>query len=246
MTTALQLSERPAIEYPDSDGLPMAENTLQFRWIVTIMGGLDALFLNDPNVFVAGDLLWYPVEGEPTIRMGPDVLVAFGRPKGDRGSYKQWEEGGLPPQVIFEILSPGNRPGEMDRKFQFYQQYGVEEYYVYDPDDGSLEGWRRAGDHLEKIAEMADFVSPRLGIHFDPGEGPDNLRIFYPDGTPFLTFTEWVKKSKTEQRRADEERQRVEEQTRLAEAERQRAERLAARYENWASSRIEGAAGGRP
>ncbi len=95
--------------YPDSDGKPMADNTLQFRWIVTIKEGVDALFCQDPDVFVAGDLLWYPVEGEPKIRIAPDVLVAFGRPKGERGSYRQWEEGGTAPQVVFEILSPGNR-----------------------------------------------------------------------------------------------------------------------------------------
>src|SRR3954466_2232357 len=97
------------IEYPDSDGEPMAENTLQFRTIVTIQGGLDALYRNDPNVFVAGDLLWYPVEGDNTICTAPDVIVAFGRPKGDRGSYLQWKEDNIPPQVVFEVLSPNNR-----------------------------------------------------------------------------------------------------------------------------------------
>ena len=51
----------------------MADNTLQYEWIVTIKGGLDAIFVDDPNVFVAGDLLWYPVEGKPTIRIAPDV-----------------------------------------------------------------------------------------------------------------------------------------------------------------------------
>jgi hypothetical protein len=75
------------IEYPESDGKPMADNTKQFPWIVTIEGGLDAQYRDDPNVFVAGDLLWYPVEGRPVIRAAPDVMVAFGRPKGDRGSY---------------------------------------------------------------------------------------------------------------------------------------------------------------
>src|SRR5436190_17639045 len=50
---------KPAIEYPDSDGRPMADNTLQFEWIVTIKSGLEALFHHDPGVFVAGDLLWY-------------------------------------------------------------------------------------------------------------------------------------------------------------------------------------------
>ena len=74
------------IDYPDSDGQPMAENTLQYRWIVTIEGNLDRLFHARPDVFVAGDLLWYPVQGDPTIRMAPDALVVFGRPKGDRGS----------------------------------------------------------------------------------------------------------------------------------------------------------------
>jgi Uma2 family endonuclease len=236
MTTAIQIPERPTIDYPDSDGLPMADNTLQYEWIVTIKGGLDAIFVDNPDVFVAGDLLWYPVKGEPTIRSAPDAMVAFGRPKGYRGSYKQWEEEGVAPQVVFEVLSPGNRLREMIRKFQFYEQYGVEEYYIYDPDRGTLDGWRRRGDHLEEISEMANFVSPRLGIRFDPGPGPDNLRIFGPDGARFLTFAEWVEKSKTDQRRADAAVERAEEQTQLAAIERQRAdderkraERLAAR-----------------
>ena len=54
---------KPKVVYPESDGQPMAENTLQFRYIVMIQGGLEALFREDPNVFVAGDLFWYPVEG---------------------------------------------------------------------------------------------------------------------------------------------------------------------------------------
>ena len=63
---------------------------------------------------------------------------SFGRPKGNRGSYKQWEEAGIAPQVVFEILSPGNRFHAMQQKFQFYEKHGVEEYYIYDPDDGAL------------------------------------------------------------------------------------------------------------
>jgi hypothetical protein len=227
MSTTIQTPERPAIEYPDDDGLPMSDNTRQFEWIGTIMWGVDALFLNNPRVFVAGDHLWYPVEGEPTIRMAPDVMVVFGRPKGYRGSYKQWEEGNLAPQVVFEILSPGNRPDEMGRKFEFYERYGVEEYYIYDPDEGTLEGWLRRGAHLEKILQMAGFVSPRLRIIFEPGEGPDNLRIYRPDGSPFMKVSESIAKGDLERRRADEERRHAEEQARLADVERQRAEEQA-------------------
>ena len=121
----------PSIEYPESDGLPMAENTLQYQWIVTIVTGLRHLFENDPNVFVAGDLFWYPAEARPKIRMAPDAMVAFGRPAGHRRSYLQWEEGGIAPQVVFEVLSPGNRAGEMAAKRAFYTRYGVEEYLIH-------------------------------------------------------------------------------------------------------------------
>ena len=188
-------------------------------------------FRGDLDVFVACDLLWYPVQGDPATRIGPDVMVVFGRPKGRRGSYRQWEEGNQPPHVVFEVLAPGNRPGEMDHKFRFYEQYGVEEYYVYDPDDGSLEGWLRVGNHLEAIPQMAGYVSPRLGIRFDPGKGPDNLRIFRPDGERFVTFDELDEKLAAEERRAEKEQQRAEKEQQRAEKEQQRAEKEQQRAE---------------
>jgi Uma2 family endonuclease len=226
----------PTIVYPDSDGQPIADSTLQFRSIVKIEGGLEAVFLHDPSVFVAGDLFWYAVEGKPRIRTAPDAMVVFGRPKGDRGSYKQWEEGGIAPQVVFEVLSPRNRPARMERKFQFYQRYGVEEYYVYDPHQGDLDGWLRVGQTLQQIPAMSGFESPRLRIRFEPGEGPDNLKIFGPDGRPFLTYMEAFAQREAERQNAatrgscaDVESQRVGAASWRADAERQRADRLAAR-----------------
>jgi Uma2 family endonuclease len=201
MSTTLQPSPKTAIIYPESDGQPMAENTLQFQWIVTIEGGLDAQFRDDPNVFVAGDLFWYPVEGDPTICMAPDILVAFGRPKGHRGSYLQWVEGNIAPQVVFEILSPGNRSGEMSRKFQFYEKYGVDEYYVYDPDNGDLSGWIRSGDRLQEIPQMHGWVSPRLNVRFELVN--KELVLYGPDGRKFLTYLELAAQRDQVQQRAD-------------------------------------------
>jgi Uma2 family endonuclease len=193
----------------------MADNTTQFRWIVTIQGGLEALFRNDPQVFVAGDLFWYPVEGHPEIRMAPDVLVAFGRPKGDRSSYLQWEEDGIAPQVVFEILSPGNTLTMMLRKFRFYERYGVEEYYLYDPDSSELSGWQRQGETLDEVAQMHGWVSPRLGVRFTLDSGV--LQLYSPDGERFATYVELLEQREQERQRAEQERQR-------AEQERQRAE----------------------
>jgi Uma2 family endonuclease len=194
-------AQKPVIVYPDSDGRPMADNTLQFRWIMTIQGGLDALFRTDPNVFVAGDLLWYPVEGHPDIRVAPDALVVFGRPKGYRGPYRQWVEGGVAPQVVFEVLSPGNTPVEMQQKLNFYDRYGVEEYYLYDPDSLALRGWQRQGDHLVPIPQTDGWVSPRLRVRFDLSAG--ELQIIGPDGRPFASYVELAAQRDQAQERAE-------------------------------------------
>jgi Uma2 family endonuclease len=87
---------KPEIIYPDSDGNPMSDNTKQYEWIVKIKENLEILFAPNDDVFIAGDLLWYPVEGSVKTRQAPDVMVVFGRPKGDRGSYKQWQENNIP------------------------------------------------------------------------------------------------------------------------------------------------------
>ncbi|WP_156513034.1 Uma2 family endonuclease [Planctomyces sp. SH-PL62] len=222
MSTSALRSRNDQILYPDSDGQPMSDNTVQFRWIVLIKEGLEFLFRDRPDVFVAGDLLGYAEEGNPKARTAPDVMVAFGRPKGDRGSYKQWEEGGIAPQVVFEILSPGNRVPEMMRKFRIYEDRGVEEYYIYNPDDGDLQGWIQKDGRLQEVPDPRGWISPRLGVRFEPGEGPESLKILHPDGTPFKTALEMQEDAQAERLRADA----AEESARV---ERLRAERLAAR-----------------
>lgn len=215
MVNQLETPTQSDIIYPESDGKPMADNTKQFKWIVTIKENLELLFSQDANVFIAGDLLWYPVEGEPKICQAPDAMVVFGRPKGDRGSYKQWEEDNLAPQVVFEILSPNNRVKEMTKKLLFYQQYGVEEYYIYDPDDIEFTGLLRSGENLDVIEEINGWVSPRLQIRFELTE--NTLQIYHPDGQRFLTFLEM-------EQRAIEARQQAEQAQQQAEQERLRAE----------------------
>ncbi len=241
MSTTNRVETTPQVIYPDSDGEPMADNSLQFRWIVTVKEGLEAQFRDRPDVFVAGDMLWYPVEGDNTIRRAPDAMVIFGRPKGDRGSYIQHLEDGIAPQVVFEILSPNNTPAEMQQKRDFYQRYGVEEYYQYDPepDHPHLRGWIRRDEALEPIAQMNGWVSPRLDVTFDL-VGCD-LVMVRPDGRRILSYQETdLERIREHQRaeqadqhaeqadqRAEQADQRAEQADQRAEQERQRAERLA-------------------
>jgi Uma2 family endonuclease len=226
-------------EFPSSDGKPMAENTRQYEAIVTLKGNIEA-FAPD-TAFVAGDHLIYVDRRDRTARQAPDVYVAFGRPRGHRGSYKLWREDGVFPQVVFEVLAPSNTDDEMARKRAFYFRHGAEEYYEFDPEAGTWTGFARdATGAAVEVAEMDGYTSPRLGMVF--GFQPLELRVFRPDGTRFLSFQELEddrvaqrRQIEAERRRAEElkreldgqrlaERQRADAAEQQADAERQRAE----------------------
>jgi hypothetical protein len=168
-------------------------------------------------------------------------MVIFGRPKGKRGSYKQWQEEQIAPQVVFEILSPSNitRKGvkEMQGKFEFYQKYGVEEYYIYDPETYELQGWLRQGQKLEPITNLQGWVSPRLGIRF-AGLGGQELELYYPDGRKFVSSVELAALAESERQRAEIQRQQAEIQRQRAEGERQQKE-LAQQQADQAAGQIQ-------
>jgi Uma2 family endonuclease len=190
------------VHYPDSDGQPVSDNTLQFDWIAILKWNAEAYLAARDDVFVAGDNLIYPVEGAPDVRQAPDVYVAFGRPKGYRGSYKVWEEGGTFPQVIFEVWSPNNRYRLMQKKFEFYERYGAEEYYIVYPDfPAHLDGGLRRGEKFEEIEEMNGHVSPRLGFRFELVKGA--VRVLGPDGRELRRPDEIARELADERARAD-------------------------------------------
>lgn len=223
MTAALKY-----VYYPDDDGQPMSDNTWQFDWIVLLQGGLDAVFREREDVFVAGNHLIYPVKGRADIRQAPDVYVAFGAPREPRGSYKVWEENSVFPQVIFEVWSPSNRLSAMEDKRAFYERYGAEEFYIVYPERPAfLEAWRREGGALVRLPDPDGYVSPRLGVRFELGGG--ELIVRAPAGWPFQTPRDLIAARDAAERQAEAARAKAEVERTKAEAERERAARLAAK-----------------
>ncbi|NET09142.1 MAG: Uma2 family endonuclease [Merismopedia sp. SIO2A8] len=213
--------------YPDSDGLPMAENTLQYKWIVRLASNLKYL-LKDQIAFVAGDLLWYPVKVNvpPVPCQAPDVFVALGRPDGDRRSYKQWEEDNVAPQVVFEILSSSNSAKEMTAKQAFYEKHGVLELYIYNPESYEFWGLVRHSPDQEMVSIFPlklPWISPLLGIRFELFE--DGLSVFHPDGELFKEPGEFINERDQLQKERDQirgERDQVQEERDQIQDERDR------------------------
>ena len=215
--------------FPDSDGQPIADNTLQLEWIETLHINIKWIYIEDPDVFVAGDNLIYPDATDDRICMAPDVYVAYGRPKHHRGSYKLWNEANIFPQVIVEVLSPRNSKKEMKRKRDWYEAHGCEEYLELNPKTETLSVWVRSPQSGQLVQNRLspDWTSPRLKTRFI--QLSNKLQIEFPDGKPFRSSDEIHQAEENAQQRAEAEKQRADSAEARADAEQLRREQLAAK-----------------
>lgn len=191
--------------YPDSDGQPMADNDAQYRVMTDLKFALETHYGAEPDVYVAADLLIYYVEGNPGARVAPDVFVAFGVGKGDRRSYRVWEEGRLP-AVVFEVASQSGWQKLLGGKKDLYEEIGFPEYVVFDPDgefiQPSFQGFRLHNGRYRPIPLEPDgsLLSRTTGLRLVP-EG-NNLRVVDPaTGRRYL----WIKESEAARRALEEE-----------------------------------------
>ena len=125
------------VDYPDSDGLPMAENESQFWPILYVGSALDRYYQDREDVYVVGNLLLYyqqgnPQEGDFGKSVSPDLMVVFGASKRVRSSYRLWEEQKAP-DFVLEIASEGTFRADRGEKRDIYAGMGVSEYWQYDP-----------------------------------------------------------------------------------------------------------------
>ncbi len=229
--TEFETDQAGRIVYPVDNGEPLSNDTEHLRWITFLKNGLEDWFADRTDVFVAADLLWYPVEGRPDISKAPDVMVSMGRPAGDRSSYKQWEERGHPPDVVFEFISKSNTAGELMEKLEFYSEMGCHEFFVYDYRRKRLNCFRRTGEAgLVSVAPGDDgsFVSVVLGMVFGL-DGRGQLWVRRPDGKLVESQRETARRAEAEAARAEAEAARAATESARAEAEAARAEAEAAR-----------------
>ena len=184
MATAPRSSTRPEIEYPSSDGRPMAETQLHLWVMVDLIQALAFRYDADPMVYVGGDLLVYYEEGKKNKRLAPDVFVVFGVSKTPpRDHFLIWEEGKAP-DVVIEVTSKTTRSEDQTKKRILYRDaFKVPEYFQFDPTEDylrpSLQGARLHGGAYRPIETVAGRLpSDLLGPHFE--RSGTSLKLYDP------------------------------------------------------------------
>ncbi len=121
-----------SIEYPDSDGEPMAENDYQLTAMMDVIPTLREWFGDREDVYAGGDMLIYYKMNDNETRVAPDVFVVFGTTKEKRNSWIVWREGKAP-DIVMELASGSTWRRDMREKRDIYAEMGVIEYWRFDP-----------------------------------------------------------------------------------------------------------------
>jgi Uma2 family endonuclease len=230
--------------HPTKEDL-MGESTAQSKLIFYLLQVLEWLYAAE-RWFIISNLNMYAQPEYKQYPITPDVAVFKGVVIPNLGarrlrSWRLYEPDRPPPQVVFEISSKDTWRDDVRTKPAQYAEFGVNEYYAYDPNDppywpkaqGRLRGWRREGTRMVEqtrdaqcrlwSAELTSWLVPNGML----------LRLYDPDGKLRLTEGEaaWVAK---EAERAAKERALAAKERALAA---QAAERAAKEAERAAKER---------
>lgn len=220
-----KLEAEEDIEYPSSDGKPMSENILHFDILNYLKNSLDSLLAKDANALVAGDLMVYYEKGNVHKRIAPDVMVALGRDKGNRGSYIIHKEAHIPPTTTFEIVSPSNLKAKPDlsNRWLKYAHMKVKEYFVIHAVEQKgfyIESFKEINGYLVPMLNFGKHTSERLKIEISFEEDIFTVRDLEGNVlNRYVTEVDLRKQAEEGKKQAEEKAHKAEEEKRKAQEE---------------------------
>ncbi len=234
MASVTALPLRDEIEYPESDGQPMAETDLHRDDMFYLVEALDDHFRDRPDVYVSGNLFLYYEQGNPHANVAPDLFVVEGVAKHKRETYRLWEEG-VAPSLVVEVTSKTTRKRDEEFKKPLYARLGVREYFLFDPKGEyltpPLQGFRLRGAGYRPLRPAADgsLKSYNLGISLRVDDG--RLRMIHTASGELLLRGEEARQKAREEAAARQaaENEAVVQAARAAQRAAQAAQEEAAR-----------------
>ncbi len=209
------------IEYPTSDGQPMAETPEHVQAIVDLLLALQLRCAAAPDVWVGANFYLFYERGNPKARVSPDVMLAKGVAPGDRQNYLLWREPS--PSLVVEVTSPKTRRKDSGPKKSLYERIGTEEYILFDPLGDCLrprlQGFRLRRGRYQPIPLEPDgsLLSRTTGLRMRP-EGK-RLRLVDAATGEVILWPEELEAARAREaaaRRAAEAEQRAEAAARRA------------------------------
>jgi Uma2 family endonuclease len=164
-------------DLPSEDGEPM--DTWWHRPAMDLLiESIEYHGLGRKDFFVGGNMfvLFSPERVFRKDFRGPDFFVVKGEDHDRvRLSWVAWQEDSRLPDVIIELSSPTTAKTDWGEKKRLYgETMRVAEYYIYDPMESSLVGWRRTKGRSDAPLEIETgncIWSEELELFIGPWDG---------------------------------------------------------------------------
>jgi Uma2 family endonuclease len=194
---------------------PPLETELHWRQIILLLQCLELCWQERNDFYATGNLTIYYSQKRRKSKdfRGPDFFVVLGTERRPRLSWVVWNEDGLYPNVIIELLSESTAKVDRGLKKQIYQDtFRTPEYFWFDPDSLEFAGFCLLNGTYQPIEtnERGWMWSQQLELYL--GIDEQKLRFFTAVGLLVPTPAEVAQQ-----------------QTQLAQQQTQRAETLAAK-----------------
>jgi len=187
--------EDPTVVYPEEEKVPEAE--LQGNARRYVQSALSIRYQERPDIYVAGDLFIFYRVNDAEARLAPDIMVVFGAAESPpRPSWLIWREGGLTPDFVLEIASPGTAADDAGWKRDRYAIMDVREYWRFDPQSGELIPELLVGEVLDAAGEYRPLPVARDATGILRGHSPllgldlcvvgSELRLYDPAASEWL------------------------------------------------------------
>jgi Uma2 family endonuclease len=158
-------------DLPYSDGVPM-ESELHVSQMNLLADSLNLAWLERLDFYVGRDMFLYfsELQSRKNDFRGPDVFVVLNTVKKVRRSWVVWEEDGRTPDVVIELTSPSTEHVDRGDKMRIYATVlRVPEYYLYDPFEQRLDGYKldlSTGEYRRIIPDENGWLRcEKLGLH---------------------------------------------------------------------------------
>jgi Uma2 family endonuclease len=244
LSPELQQRLPTSLELPDSDGMPVDNEDQNFLPNLLLFL-LEYLWEERNDWYFGVDMGIYHTTGvNPRIPVVPDAFLSLGveRRKGgkSRRSYVTWEEDGIVPKLVIEMVShtPG---GEYEEKLDIYTKLAVPYYVIYNP-----EFWKRDGHLPFEVYKLVNgvyrlqigesFWMPEIGLGLGRCQIPNDrldreMLTWYNQSNQRHLAAAEVEQQRTavERMRADTESQRADTERMRADEAQLRADRLTQR-----------------
>ena len=158
------------VDYPCSDGKPMAESDIHRACMTYLADALKRWFerRGQEDVYVSANSFVYYEQGNPRAVVAPDVFVVLRAPGHLRNSYLLWNEP-KGPDFVLEVTSASTRRDDERRKREVYASLGVSEYFLYDPRGEyltpPLQGYRLRDGEYRPLPAVTVLPSRSVAVH---------------------------------------------------------------------------------